>query len=192
MYGYRKTLGTTRAFCKGLLILKYYKEIRIAHSNYELANDIEMKIIDLGNPDATFKRVNLLHLVSFIMQALFIVLVYMVVWQKTSFQLTNVQTLSYIQYLFIIIAMASIPLSEYLVKEKQKKAMQIEDKNQRFASYLIFLIVKLAFIESINFMAIIMYFLSGQDTFFYISLIFTLFFLMSRPAKEKTMNELNL
>lgn len=151
-----------------------------------------MKIIDFDNLDQTFKKVNFLHLISLIMQVLLIGLIYMFVLQKENFSVNSIETVTYLQYLLIFIAMLTVPGSEYLLKQKLKSALQINDHKKRLAVYLTFLIFKLAIVESINLISIILYFLTGSITFFYISVVFVIFFLMSKPGKDKTMNDLNL
>jgi len=144
------------------------------------------------NPDKAFQKINLLHMASLIIQIVLIVIVHFMIENKESFQISDQQTIIYTQYIFLLIAMATIPLSEYSIKQKLKKILQMPDKTERFELYLTVLIMKLALIEFINIAAIVVYFLSGHKTFLYISVILALFFLMSRPGKDKIMNDLNM
>ena len=149
-------------------------------------------IFESDNPDKLFQKINLLHLASLIIQVVLIVIIYFIIQNKTLFQISDQYTIVYIQYVFIILAMAAIPLSEYFAKQKLKKVLLISDKKERIEAFLVFIVMKLAFIEFINILSIIIYFLSGHKTFLYISVILILFFLISRPGKEKTMNDLRM
>jgi len=139
-----------------------------------------------------FKVIGLLHMISFLIQLVLLVIAFFFVSNKDTFKISNTESVIYFQYALIFMAMVTLPLSEYSLKQKLKKVLQIQDRKQRIESFVSSLVIKLSIIEFVNILSIIVYFLSGHKSFLYISLILIVFFLFSRPVKEKIINDLNL
>ena len=148
--------------------------------------------LNYDKPEKSISKVNTIHLLSLFMQIALILIAYFVNIKRENFIVTNQDTLIYLQYFSILLVMAVIPLSEYMIKQKLKKALLMENINDRIEFYIMAIIIKLGLIEFINLLIIVIYFLTGHKTYLYISAILALFFLLSKPGKEKVFNDLGL
>ena len=139
-----------------------------------------------------FTVLTVLHIASFFIQAGFLLAIYLIVPKKELYSIQDVQTQMYLQYFVILMSIALLPLIEYFLKGRLKKALKIENENERLDYFIIGIIARLGIIEFVNIVSMVAYFLTGHVSFLYISVILTLFFLIHRPVKDKILNDLNL
>ena len=149
-------------------------------------------LLNEKDPDKLFAKLSNLHIFSLLLQIMFVVGAYYFVSGKRNFYINDTHSLVYLQYVVFILVMGTMPLCEYLVKQNLKKLIPLKDETIKVTKYINILIFKLAAIELVNFMVLISYLLSGNKTFLYISVILMLFFLISRPGKDKVYTDLNI
>ncbi len=149
-------------------------------------------IFNTQNTDELLKKVNKLFFVSLLVQIILISLLYLLTTNKQQFFINNIEAVIYLQYLMIFVTLLIIPGSEYLLKQKLNKIIQLPDKDEKIQQYLTSIIVKLGLVEFGSIISAVLYYLSGDQTFLYIAVILTLFFLLSKPGKHKIYTDLNI
>lgn len=149
-------------------------------------------MFDYKDQNKVFKKINLLHSLSFVLQVLLILILFFFSGRKEEFLISNQESIIYLQYIMILLTLAAIPGSEYFLKMKLEKILQLSDGTKKLEQYITAVIMKLSLVELVSVFAIFIYFFSGNKTFIYISVILTLFFLLSKPGKNKILTDLNM
>ena len=144
-----------------------------------------------SNPAKTLKFVNIIHLISFFIQAVILVVVYIKVMHSDTFRFSDPQIITYLQYIAVIVALAVVPLNEYFIKQKLNKINQISELKEKVNGYFSLIIIKLSLIEMGSIIASVLYYLTGHKTFGYLAVILIIFFMISRPTHYKTNTDLN-
>lgn len=139
-------------------------------------------------PAPMIRKLMIIFFISFFFQLLFLAFAFFKV-RNNGIVAEETPLSSILKNITIIAVLAVIPGSDYIYKKKVQALENIFPREERMIKLQFAMILKLALLEFVNILCIVSYLISGSQTYLILSGILLVFFLISKPNKEKINNE---
>ena len=144
------------------------------------------------NPKSVIKQITIFFHASFIFQIIFFIVSLYIVNRFGELSRFDEQQISIIKYLIIFLVLIIIPGGDYLTRSRIKSINPEIKVIDKIIFYRTAFFIKLALLELIDIITIIVYLLTGGRSFLLIIGILLLYFLLNSPSAKKIALLLNI